>query len=163
MLSPPSRDVLNKVTIYHNIVLTLMSLYMFICSVISLIVRYKVRIDLDSYGVLEYSIGVMSSSCVIMRHHQEHRPYGVLCMADCKEKGGIWDYTFFVYYASKYYELFDTVILVLREKPLTLLHIWHHVVVSFMAWTFVEASLAVGMVGVSMNTLIHVCGGGGPR
>jgi hypothetical protein len=40
----------------------------------------------------------------------------------------------YLFYLSKYYELFDTVFLVLRKRPLTFLHVYHHAIVMPMCW-----------------------------
>ena len=32
----------------------------------------------------------------------------------------------YVFYVSKFYELFDTVLIILKKKPLIFLHVYHH-------------------------------------
>lgn len=40
----------------------------------------------------------------------------------------------YLFYLSKYYELLDTVFLVLRKRPLNFLHVYHHAIVMPMCW-----------------------------
>jgi len=61
------------------------------------------------------------------------------------------------YYWSKYHELFDTVVLCMRRKPLTFLHIFHHCVMPFVC----NYALYPFLVGPSslaglLNTFVHV-------
>lgn len=43
-------------------------------------------------------------------------------------------YWAYLFYLSKYYELLDTVFLVLRKRPLNFLHVYHHAIVMPMCW-----------------------------
>ncbi len=57
----------------------------------------------------------------------------------CKEPGegasaGAPYFVTYVYYLSKYLELLDTWILVLKGKSLSLLHVFHHAVMPLMCW-----------------------------
>eukprot|EP01103_Thecamoeba_quadrilineata_P002942 TRINITY_DN12785_c0_g1_i1.p1 TRINITY_DN12785_c0_g1~~TRINITY_DN12785_c0_g1_i1.p1 ORF type:complete len:254 (-),score=24.94 TRINITY_DN12785_c0_g1_i1:16-777(-) len=63
---------------------------------------------------------------------------------------GLW------FYWSKYYELLDTVFLALRKKPLTLLHVFHHVLVVTMCWVQIQAEMYFGWITGFLNTGIHV-------
>jgi len=65
-------------------------------------------------------------------------------------KWGIW------FYWSKYYELLDTVFLALRKKPLTLLHLFHHVLVVTMCWVQIQAEMYFGWITGFLNTFVHV-------
>jgi GNS1/SUR4 family. len=40
----------------------------------------------------------------------------------------------YLFYASKYYEFFDTLFLVLKKKPLSFLHVYHHASVVLICW-----------------------------
>jgi hypothetical protein len=51
-----------------------------------------------------------------------------------------WSY---LYYFSKFYELLDTVILVLKKKPLSFLHVYHHSLVIVMCWLWLQVSCSL--------------------
>jgi hypothetical protein len=60
-----------------------------------------------------------------------------------------------VFYISKYYEFFDTVILLLRKRPLLVLHVWHHCSVSVLSLIFLRANMTFFFTGVIINGTIH--------
>lgn len=60
------------------------------------------------------------------------------------------------FYMSKYWELLDTVLLVLRKKPLSFLHVYHHAVVIPEMWMFTRAELPWSLGCVVMNSGVHV-------
>lgn len=64
-----------------------------------------------------------------------------------------WLYVFFL---SKFYELFDTVLLVMRGRPLTLLHVWHHTSVVYMCWAFLNSNITGGIYAMWLNSFVHV-------
>lgn len=64
-----------------------------------------------------------------------------------------WSY---VYYLSKFYELLDTFILVLKKKPLSLLHVYHHAVVVVMCYLWLEYQQSLQVIALLTNTGIHV-------
>ena len=45
--------------------------------------------------------------------------------------------------ATKYYELLDTVFLVIEKKPLSFLHVWHHASVIPMCWFATHQSIVM--------------------
>jgi len=61
-----------------------------------------------------------------------------------------------MFYLSKYYELLDTVFVVLRKKQLTFLHVWHHCAVVFVCWLAVRDEISMGWITVFDNTGVHV-------
>eukprot|EP01135_Chromosphaera_perkinsii_P004298 Nk52_evm10s276 gene=Nk52_evmTU10s276 len=71
-----------------------------------------------------------------------------------KIQGAFWFYMY-VYYMSKYYELFDTVFMVLRGRSTQLLHVWHHfMVVTLMYFAFRQKCECFWLLDV-INTGIH--------
>eukprot|EP00741_Cyanophora_paradoxa_P023777 tig00021621_g22966.t1 len=65
-------------------------------------------------------------------------------------------YWIYIYYLSKFYELFDTVIMVLKKKPLNFLHVFHHSSVILMVWSWLESGIIFSSQGMIFNTFIHV-------
>ena len=64
--------------------------------------------------------------------------------------------TFVVFYLSKFYELLDSVILALRSRRLTLLHVWHHSSVIFEVFAWRHFRFSLGLYGMWFNTLVHI-------
>ena len=56
---------------------------------------------------------------------------------------------------SKYAELFDTLFLVLRKKPVSLLHWYHHATVLLLAVQTMAVNGPTGIVMGAMNSLVH--------
>ena len=72
-----------------------------------------------------------------------------------KARGGLfwWSY---VYYISKYYEFVDTLLQLLRDRPLKFLHVFHHAVVVVMAWGWLEYAQSLQVIALLTNTGVHV-------
>lgn len=77
----------------------------------------------------------------------------------CRETGGtlgtIWFWCY-IFYVSKYYELVDTVFLVLRRKPLDFLHIFHHSAVMPLFGVLLQVDATTFWVAAILNSSVHV-------
>ena len=64
----------------------------------------------------------------------------------------------FMYYLSKYYELIDTYLQVLKSGTVhsPWLHLYHHSVVGVMAWLWLEQRQSLMFAGLIFNTFVHV-------
>ena len=81
----------------------------------------------------------------------------LFCERDGVEaKGGLWFWCY-VYYLSKYYELLDTVIQLLRGRPPPswALHVFHHACVAAMVWAWLENTMTLFAIGLLFNTAVH--------
>lgn len=63
-----------------------------------------------------------------------------------------WMYVFFL---SKYWHLLDTVLLVLRGRPVTLLHLWHHSSAGMESRMWLDTGMTLGAYGMWFNSLVH--------
>ena len=62
----------------------------------------------------------------------------------------------YVYWLSKFPELLDTAILILRKKPVIFLHVFHHAVMTLMPWLWMHGNWTVVWFGCFLNCAIHV-------
>ena len=73
-----------------------------------------------------------------------------------KSANGSLFYWSYVYYLSKFYELLDTALLVLKGRPLTFLHVFHHALVLVMTYLWLSSVQSLQHVALLTNTAIHV-------
>jgi len=117
------------IAVVHNLVLIALSAVMFVGGVSSLYERYTME-------------GFDGAFC-------SQRPQSkVLDGAP-----GFWVTVFFY---SKFYELFDTVLMVLKGRSTPFLHVYHHVVMLWLTWSWVYFGWVEGSLWcVIVNSLIH--------
>mmetsp|Transcript_53795 Transcript_53795/g.131834 ORF Transcript_53795/g.131834 Transcript_53795/m.131834 type:complete len:268 (-) Transcript_53795:16-819(-) len=81
---------------------------------------------------------------------------GMLCSASFHEEGGRLQFSYFVNHLFKYYELLDTVLLVLRKKPVIFLHEYHHAATLVLTWSQLREHSTVQWVPISINLFVHI-------
>lgn len=62
----------------------------------------------------------------------------------------------YIFYVSKYYEMVDTLLLVLKARPLTLVHVYHHFIVPYLFWIFLQTETTGHWILAFNNSLVHV-------
>ncbi|GAM25772.1 hypothetical protein SAMD00019534_089470 [Acytostelium subglobosum LB1] len=83
-------------------------------------------------------------------------PLFTLCETAAGYNQGPSYYWSYIFYLSKFYELFDTVIIVLKKKPLIFLHVYHHCIVVWLCWYFLYTGWSLQLWVVFLNTFVHV-------
>lgn len=91
--------------------------------------------------------------------HAVREPDGWLSIT-CDHRGSVMRgrllFWMYVFYVSKYYELIDTVIMVLKKRPLSFLHVYHHCVVLPLFWMYLRTSMVIHFILVVANSFVHV-------
>ena len=120
----------------HNLILSVGSLAMMLGTLRELFIR----------GAAESADGAFGRATFFFCEPLGMKPEGALYY---------WSY---LYYLSKYYELIDTVLQLCKGRPPPhfFLHVYHHAVVLFMAWSWLEYVQTLQFGGLVFNTAVHV-------
>ncbi|VDP36263.1 unnamed protein product [Heligmosomoides polygyrus] len=71
-----------------------------------------------------------------------------------KGENGYWVFLFII---SKLFELFDTIFIVLRKRPLMFLHWYHHILTAIYAFYSHPNAPGFNRYGIYMNYSVHAC------
>jgi hypothetical protein len=73
--------------------------------------------------------------------------------------GNLWDqglaYIAWIFYLSKFYEVVDTMIILLRGKKSSTLQTYHHAGVMICGWAALRYKSPTILVGIFLNSLVH--------
>lgn len=69
---------------------------------------------------------------------------------------GLIIFYYWINYILKYVELFDTVLLAMRGKPMTFLHVFHHSATLLLSWVQLNAETCVQWAVITLNLTVHV-------
>lgn len=130
---PPVK--LRSLTVVHNVFLCALSLAM-------------------GVGVLSEVVKVFAANAT------PSNPFAgtnaVLCDPTGASMTGRMGWWMYVFYVSKYYELLDTVIMVLKKRPLNFLHVYHHCIVLPLFYVYMSTSMVLQWIVVVANSSVHV-------
>eukprot|EP01119_Soliformovum_irregulare_P004264 TRINITY_DN15259_c0_g1_i1.p1 TRINITY_DN15259_c0_g1~~TRINITY_DN15259_c0_g1_i1.p1 ORF type:complete len:278 (-),score=63.14 TRINITY_DN15259_c0_g1_i1:43-876(-) len=63
---------------------------------------------------------------------------------------------FYIFFLSKYYELLDTVIIVLKKRPLIFLHVYHHCITIVLVYVMLYNMVGVQWLCITANAFVHI-------
>jgi len=120
---------LKTVTLFHNVFLTTLSLAMFLGA---------------AYGAL-------------LKYNAEGFWAGLVCEQNPQPITGPLYYWSWIFYLSKFYELVDSYLLVLKKKPLIFLHVWHHFIMPYVIWSGLHGKWCMALwTSAFWNSFVHV-------
>mmetsp|Transcript_3514 Transcript_3514/g.7725 ORF Transcript_3514/g.7725 Transcript_3514/m.7725 type:complete len:294 (+) Transcript_3514:61-942(+) len=92
---------------------------------------------------------------VLFDKARTYSPWEMICSFEFHEDGRL-QTLYYLNYLVKWYELLDTVILVLRKKEVIFLHEYHHAATLFLCWIQMDQHSTVQWVPISINLLVHI-------
>jgi len=116
-------------TFVHNVFLTVLSTMMFIGT------AYGAYLKFQAQGFFE----------------------GLVCEQEDQPIHGVMFYWSYIFYLSKFYELVDSFLLVLKKKPLIFLHVFHHFVMPYVCWAGLEGKWCMALwTSAFWNSFVHI-------
>jgi len=120
---------LKYATFVHNVILTLISTIMFIGA---------------AYGAA-------------LKYQNQGFFAGLVCEQDPQPIKGPLFYWSYIFFLSKFYELGDSYLLVLKKKPLIFLHVFHHFVMPYVCWAGLEGKWCLALwTSAFWNSFVHI-------
>eukprot|EP01080_Neovahlkampfia_damariscottae_P009271 gene9271-1358_t len=125
--------VLKTISIIHNAIMTCLSLFLLLGMIFSIFNVYFISNSFEEFQFL------------------------LFCDSDklINGKGSLFFFCY-LFYLSKAYELFDTVLIVLKKGKLMFLHVYHHYITLILMWSGVTNSVVGMWIGVTTNCFVHV-------
>jgi len=95
--------------------------------------------------------------CKILAFHQsENLPwFEVLCGLTFGQQRGLMTLLHYWNHLLKYYELVDTLFLVLKKKPINFLHAYHHPATLVLTWTQITDAIGIQWMVIWLNLCVH--------
>jgi len=79
-----------------------------------------------------------------------------LCDPAKKLATGTQVFFFYIFFLSKYYEFLDTIIIVLKKRPVIFLHVYHHCITVLLMFVMLENEVAVQWLAATANCSVHI-------
>jgi len=122
-------QLMKKFTFVHNTLLTILSTLMFLGT---------------SYGAF-------------LKYQSQGFFNGLVCEQEIEPIRGPLFYWSYIFYLSKFYELIDSYLLVLKKKPLIFLHVFHHFIMPYTCWAGLEGKWCMALwTSAFWNSFVHV-------
>jgi hypothetical protein len=124
---------LKWVVLFHNAFLCVLSLTMLLG------VLYEMALKVTAYG-----------------ESWSQKAEMLICDSDKRLAVGGQIFWFYIFYLSKYYEFLDTVIILLKKRPLIFLHVYHHFITAVLTFVMLDNEVAVQWIAITANASVHV-------
>lgn len=105
-------------------------------------------------AVLSFFLGIALVTSVL-QHMRETSFHDTWCDPTGQFTQGRHFFYYYVNYGFKYAELADTALLVLRGRPVSFLHGYHHAATLLLCWEQLSSQTCLQWVPIAINLLIH--------
>jgi len=106
------------------------------------------------FGSLLMMFGLVKETFLV---YQKHGEEALFCDVNGRQKeSGNLFFWYYIFFLSKFYEFIDTVILVLRKKELSFLHVFHHFITAILCWVGLYTETSVQWIVVILNATVHI-------
>lgn len=117
-------------------------------------VRWAVAFHNLFLCVLSFIMALYAAIEGLRLYVQTQSVYEIYCNDTGLLQGRVWFWAL-VFYLSKYYELFDTVLLAIRGRSLQFLHVYHHIIIMPLCLVFIREGVTYFWLGVVFNGTVH--------
>lgn len=97
----------------------------------------------------------MISVLLSFMEEKNYNLFHIYCSLTHFDQKGSLTLIYYINHLLKYYELLDTIFLVLKHKPLTFLHSYHHPATLVLTWVQLVDSTGVQWVVILLNLFVH--------
>ncbi|KAF3790612.1 Elongation of fatty acids protein 3-like [Nymphaea thermarum] len=98
---------------------------------------------------------VMAVGCSLSAARQMPNINWLFCFPPGTEPSGPVFFWCYIFYLSKIFEFSDTVFILLKKKPLTFLHVYHHAVVVVMCFLWLQHVQSLLVIALVTNASVH--------
>jgi len=100
-------------------------------------------------------LGILLFAKVVNMYKTNLPAFEVYCGFTFSEQRGLLTLLYYWNYLLKYYELIDTIFLVLKKKPIGFLHAYHHPATLVLTWTQLVDFSGMQWVVIGLNLWVH--------
>jgi len=111
--------------------------------------RFNLKIPLAIHNAVLCAFSFITLVGLVLSLAKEAASYGFVPVYCTRNNGESWFWCY-LFYLSKYYELLDTVFILLRKNKLTFLHCVHHTLVLPLFWVYFHTSFSGQWVFIHM-------------
>jgi len=105
------------------------------------------------FGSMLMMFGMAKGTYLVFQKYGEE---ALFCDANGRQKEGHLYYWYYIFFLSKFYEFIDTIILVLRKKELTFLHVFHHFITAILCWVALYNEIPPQWLVCTLNATVHI-------
>jgi len=123
--------------------------------------RFDLYFVIVGHNLLLCALSIVMLFAVVYEVYQKWMQNGqslelLFCDSEGKLSEGRQVAWFYIFYLSKFYELLDTLIIVLKKNKIIFLHIYHHIITIVLVFVMMNQAVAVQWLAITANCMVHI-------